>query len=51
MWLGGIRIACTEPLTVITRAMRPFFVALFIVPMMVTYLPWLSLRPPRTMGL
>jgi tripartite ATP-independent transporter DctM subunit len=36
---------------VVTRAMAPFFVALFIVLMMVTYLPWLSLWLPRIMGL
>ncbi len=36
---------------VVTRAMAPFFVALFIVLMMVTYLPWLSLWLPRTLGL
>lgn len=36
---------------VVTRAMAPFFVALFIVLMMVTYIPALSLWLPRTMGL
>jgi tripartite ATP-independent transporter DctM subunit len=36
---------------VITRAMVPFFGALLIVLMMVTYLPWLSLWLPRAMGL
>ena len=36
---------------VVTRAMSPFFVALFIVLMMVTYLPALSLWLPRAMGL
>ena len=36
---------------VVTRAMKPFFVALFIVLMMVTYIPALSLWLPRTMGL
>jgi len=36
---------------VITRAMLPFFGALLIVLMMVTYLPWLSLWLPRAMGL
>ncbi|MCW5652866.1 TRAP transporter large permease [Hydrogenophaga sp.] len=36
---------------VVTRAMAPFFVALFVVLMMVTYLPWLSLWLPRTLGL
>jgi len=36
---------------VVAKAMTPFFVALFVVLMMVTYLPWLSLWLPRTMGL
>jgi tripartite ATP-independent transporter DctM subunit len=36
---------------VVTQAMRPFFVALFIVLMMVTYIPALSLWLPRMMGL
>ena len=36
---------------VVTRAMLPFFVALFIVLMMVTYIPALSLWLPRAMGL
>ena len=36
---------------VVTRAMMPFFVALFIVLLMVTYIPWLSLWLPRAMGL
>jgi tripartite ATP-independent transporter DctM subunit len=36
---------------VVTRAMMPFFVALLVVLLMVTYLPWLSLWLPRTMGL
>ena len=36
---------------VVARAMTPFFVALFIVLMMVTYIPWLSLWLPRLMGL
>ena len=36
---------------VVTKAMTPFFVALFIVLLMVTYLPWLSLWLPRAMGL
>ena len=36
---------------VVTRAMTPFFVALFIVLLMVTYVPWLSLWLPRAMGL
>ena len=39
------------PMGVITRAMAPFFVALFIVLLMVTYIPWLSLWLPRAMGL
>lgn len=36
---------------VITRAMIPFFGALLIVLLMVTYIPWLSLWLPRAMGL
>lgn len=36
---------------VVTQAMRPFFVALFIVLLMVTYIPALSLWLPRMMGL
>jgi tripartite ATP-independent transporter DctM subunit len=36
---------------VVTRAMTPFFVALFVVLMLVTYIPWLSLWLPRAMGL
>jgi tripartite ATP-independent transporter DctM subunit len=36
---------------VVARAMTPFFIALFIVLMMVTYIPWLSLWLPRLMGL
>jgi TRAP-type C4-dicarboxylate transport system permease large subunit len=36
---------------VVTKAMTPFFVALFIVLMLVTYVPWLSLWLPRAMGL
>jgi len=36
---------------VVTRAMLPFFVALFVVLMMVTYLPALSLWLPHAMGL
>jgi tripartite ATP-independent transporter DctM subunit len=35
----------------VTKAMLPFFGALFVVLMMVTYLPWLSLWLPQTMGL
>jgi tripartite ATP-independent transporter DctM subunit len=36
---------------VVSKALMPFFVALFIVLLMVTYLPWLSLWLPRTLGL
>jgi tripartite ATP-independent transporter DctM subunit len=36
---------------VVTKAMMPFFVALFIVLMLVTYIPWLSLWLPRFLGL
>jgi TRAP-type C4-dicarboxylate transport system permease large subunit len=36
---------------VIARAMAPFFVALFIVLLLVTYIPALSLWLPRAMGL
>ena len=36
---------------VVARAMTPFFVALFVVLMMVTYVPWLSLWLPRLLGL
>lgn len=36
---------------VVTRAMMPFFGALFIVLLMVTYIPWLSLWLPRLLGL
>ncbi len=39
------------PIGVITRAMWPFFIALFIVLMMVTFLPGLSLWLPRILGL
>jgi tripartite ATP-independent transporter DctM subunit len=39
------------PIGVVTRAMAPFFVALFIVLMLVTYIPWLSLWLPRLLGL
>jgi tripartite ATP-independent transporter DctM subunit len=35
----------------VTQAMAPFFVALFIVLLMVTYIPQLSLWLPRAMGL
>ena len=36
---------------VVSKALMPFFVALFIVLLMVTYMPWLSLWLPRTLGL
>jgi tripartite ATP-independent transporter DctM subunit len=36
---------------VVSRALMPFFMALFVVLLMVTYLPWLSLWLPRTLGL
>lgn len=36
---------------VVTKALMPFFVALFVVLLMVTYLPWLSLWLPRALGL
>ena len=36
---------------VVTQALMPFFIGLFIVLMMVTYLPWVSLWLPRLMGL
>ncbi|MBN8508235.1 MAG: TRAP transporter large permease [Burkholderiales bacterium] len=36
---------------VVTKAMMPFFTALFIVLLMVTYIPWLSLWLPRALGL
>ncbi len=39
------------PMAVITRAMKPFFLALFIVLMLVTYVPAISLWLPRAMGL
>jgi tripartite ATP-independent transporter DctM subunit len=39
------------PMAAITRAMKPFFVALFFVLMMVTYIPEISLWLPRMMGL
>ncbi|MEP7298840.1 MAG: TRAP transporter large permease [Burkholderiales bacterium] len=39
------------PMGVITKAMKPFFVALFIVLLMVTYIPAISLWLPRVMGL
>ncbi|MEO8280633.1 MAG: TRAP transporter large permease [Ideonella sp.] len=36
---------------VVVKAMKPFFIALFIVLMMVTYMPWMSLWLPRLLGL
>jgi tripartite ATP-independent transporter DctM subunit len=36
---------------VVAKALMPFFTALFVVLLMVTYLPWLSLWLPRTLGL
>jgi tripartite ATP-independent transporter DctM subunit len=36
---------------VVSKALTPFFVALFVVLMMVTYLPWLSTWLPRALGL
>jgi len=36
---------------VVSKALMPFFMALFVVLLMVTYLPWLSLWLPRTLGL
>jgi len=36
---------------IITRAMKPFYVALVIVLLMVTYIPAVSLWLPRAMGL
>ncbi|MEO8079245.1 MAG: hypothetical protein ABI641_01860 [Caldimonas sp.] len=36
---------------VVTRAMMPFFIALFIVLLMVTYVSFLSLCLPRLLGL
>ena len=38
------------PIGTVTRAMAPFFVALFIVLMLVTYIPWISLWLPRLLG-
>jgi tripartite ATP-independent transporter DctM subunit len=35
----------------LVRAMAPFFVAMFVVLMMVTYIPWLSRWLPRLLGL
>ena len=39
------------PIGVVTKAMGPFFLALLVVLMMVTFMPWLSLWLPRTLGL
>ena len=39
------------PIGVVTKAMAPFFVAMFIVLMFVTYIPWISLWLPRLLGL
>ena len=39
------------PMGVVVRAMKPFFLALLVVLLMVTYVPWLSLWLPRMMGL
>ncbi|MFO1272652.1 MAG: TRAP transporter large permease [Rubrivivax sp.] len=39
------------PMGTIARAMKPFFVAMFLVLMLVTYLPQVSLWLPRAMGL
>ena len=39
------------PLGIVTKAMMPFFVALFVVLLMVTYVPAVSLWLPRAMGL
>ncbi|TMH10550.1 MAG: TRAP transporter large permease [Betaproteobacteria bacterium] len=39
------------PIGVVTKAMLPFFVAMFIVLMFVTYIPWISLWLPRLLGL
>jgi len=36
---------------VVTQAMLPFFAALLLVSLLVTYVPWLSLWLPRLMGL
>jgi len=39
------------PLGVVTKAMVPFFTALFVVLLMITYIPAISLWLPRAMGL
>jgi tripartite ATP-independent transporter DctM subunit len=39
------------PMGAIARAMKPFFVAMFVVLMMVTYIPAISLWLPHAMGL
>ncbi|HJV62957.1 MAG TPA: TRAP transporter large permease [Albitalea sp.] len=39
------------PIGVVTKAMMPFFLAMFVVLMMVTYIPWVSLWLPHAVGL
>ncbi|MGY4827662.1 TRAP transporter large permease [Sphaerotilaceae bacterium SBD11-9] len=39
------------PIGTVSKALVPFFAALFVVLMMVTYLPWLSTWLPRALGL
>ena len=39
------------PLGIVTKAMVPFFTALFVVLLMITYIPAISLWLPRAMGL
>jgi len=39
------------PIGVVTKAMMPFFTALVVVLLMITYVPWLSLWLPRLLGL
>ena len=41
----------TLPLGIVTKAMLPFFTALFVVLLMITYIPAISLWLPRAMGL
>ncbi|MGZ5242232.1 MAG: TRAP transporter large permease subunit, partial [Caldimonas sp.] len=43
--IGGVKIGA------LVKAMTPFFVAMFVVLMMVTYIPLLSLWLPRLLGL
>ena len=38
-------------LGIVTKAMVPFFTALFVVLLMITYIPAISLWLPRAMGL